>query len=100
MNEGIHWFSLDGGQVCVKKNAVFKKIRIRVDRVLMFNTIYVPCISKPTHHEFLKYFPFLLFFGFLLFLLVVFFYCLFSVFVMFFFLETLILELLCTLAST
>ena len=68
MNEGTHWFSLDGGQVCVKKNAVFKKIRIRVDRVLMFNTICVPCISKPTHREFVKYFPFLLFFGFLLFL--------------------------------
>ena len=25
MNEGIHWFSLDGGQVCVKKMQFSKR---------------------------------------------------------------------------
>ena len=55
----------------------------------MFNTSYVPCISKPTHHEFVIYFPFLLFFFFwfpfvFVFVLSVF-YSLFLFFVMFFF---------------
>ena len=66
----------------------------------MFNTIYVLCISKPTHHEFVIYFPFLLLFGFLLFCFECFLLFIFGFCHVFFFLKTLISELLCTLAST
>ena len=54
----------------------------------MFNTSYVLCISKPAHHEFVVYFPFLLLF------LVSFCFCLFSFLSCYFSFETLMSGLL------